>query len=371
MDGALALAAEGYNLEGREKGYLLAFYPEDKRNPFQHMLYASAFQNGFACFPVGRLDDVALAPDGVKLILHLHWVHRIFDTVETAAAAKAASWQFLNLLDNIQSSGHKLLWTIHNRVSHESVFEEEEYSLRSLIAARADFLHIMNPESASLCAPHYSVPADKTFIVPHPSYTGVYSNYMSRSTARFQLGLGENETVFLLFGKMLPQKGAREFLARLDSLQAAFDGDARILLVGRSSTPEFTEEILGLTAGRPDVLSVRSFVDDQNVQLYFQAADVVMCPYINGLNSGVLMTAASFGKPIVTSRDFKAVFEGIEDHIAFFDTGPGMKGVVQGSLKAAATAKDPEACNTIKAWAESRQPALVSNRFFEALRSRL
>lgn len=370
LDGAATLASEGFSTEGDNAGYLLGYYPAVKNNPFQQMLYAEGMKHGFACFPLNHVDDLSRTPSGLKLVLHLHWVHRIFNLLETKAQAKAAMWRFMSEIKYVQNAGHKVVWTVHNKLSHNSFFRAEEYALRTALASQVDVIHIMNPESAEICAPEYELPQEKLISVEHPSYCGIYGDYTSKAAARFQLGLAPDEKVFLLFGRLMPQKGARQFLAELDRLQDMFTDKVRVLLVGRESSPDFTEEIIALTAGRADVKSVRDYVGDQDVQVYFRAADVVVCPYTAGLNSGVVMTAASFGKPVVTSNRFKPVFKGIEDCMVCFDTS-NMANVVQACLQAYELAKQPNVEAKITVWAQERQPHKISSQFFAALRNML
>jgi len=368
LDGAQALTSEGFSIEGDNAGYLLGYYPAVKNNPFQQMLYAEGMKHGFACFPLNHVDDLSRTPNGLKLVLHLHWVHRAFSMLETKAQAKAAMWRFISEIKHAQNAGHKIVWTVHNKLSHNSLFRSEEYILRSALAEQADVIHIMNPDSADICAPEYNLPPEKLLSVEHPSYCGVYGDYVSKEAARLQLGLAPDEKVFLLFGRLMPQKGARQFLAELDHLQGMFANKVRVLLVGRESSPDFTEEIIALTAGRADVKSVRDYVGDQDVQVYFRAADVVVCPYTAGLNSGVVMTAASFGKPVVTSDRFKSVFKGIEECMVCFDTSD-MSCVVKACTQAYMLAQHPDVEAKITAWAQERQPYKISSQFFTALRN--
>jgi glycosyltransferase involved in cell wall biosynthesis len=51
----------------------------------------------------------------------------------------------------------------------------------------------------------------------------------------------------------------------------------------------------------PRVASNFNQIPDEDIQLYMNAADVVVLPYRNVLNSGVLQLAYSFAKPVVAA----------------------------------------------------------------------
>lgn len=366
-DGIAALAAaQGADVPG----HLLAFFPHAARNPYQRMLYARGFDHGFACFPLKALGDVAELPDDVKLILHYHWLHRAFDGANDASGAKKAANHFLEKLEQQRDAGHKIVWTVHNILSHSAAFPEEEMQLRARAAELADVIHIMNPKTIELCREIFTIDTDKVITVPHPSYRGVYGDYLCRQQARFNLGLQHDDSVFLLFGSLGPHKGTRQFLSMLDSLQARLGGRARIIVAGTPGEPRFMQEILEIVSERSDIQLFQAHIDDQAVQTFFKAADVVVCPYPIGLNSGVMVTAAGFKRPSVVPDMMAEACAGIEDAIVPFRAGD-MASCMDACIRALSVSENEETAARLEAWADSHRPELVSTRFFEALQERL
>jgi glycosyltransferase involved in cell wall biosynthesis len=338
------------------------------------MLYASGFDEGYACFPVRTIDDVTDLPEGLSLVMHYHWLNKVFrESADGRAAAKAAN-RFLARVKLQKDRGHTIVWTVHNILSHAATFPEEEAMLRDGMARLADVLHIMNPDTVALCAPHYDLPQQKVVTVPHPSYHGVYGDYVCGAQARFMLDLSPDDHVFLLFGSLGPHKGTRQFLQGLDDLQERLQGRARILVAGAPGKPAFMEDIMGLIAGRSDVQLFQAHIDDQGVQNFFKAADVVVCPYGIGLNSGVMVTAAGFGRPVVVPHMMARACPGIDDHVFAFEAGniAACYDACQAALEHAGsgeTGNQPEA--VLRQWARESAPRTVSRRFFQALRSKL
>ncbi|MGH2911519.1 MAG: glycosyltransferase family 4 protein [Solirubrobacteraceae bacterium] len=106
-----------------------------------------------------------------------------------------------------------------------------------------------------------------------------------------------NPTV-LMFGLMRPYKG-------IDILLEAWRGvdgqapieDAELLIAG---LPKM--DISALRAGAPtNVKFDPHFVTDDELPAYFERADLVVLPYLQADQSGVLFTALAFGKPLLLS----------------------------------------------------------------------
>ena len=53
----------------------------------------------------------------------------------------------------------------------------------------------------------YPLVPERTFVVEHPLYSGVYPDYVSRAAARRMLGVDDDEVVLLGFGAIRPYKG--------------------------------------------------------------------------------------------------------------------------------------------------------------------
>jgi len=367
VDGQAALLSAGY---GPEEGRLLGFFPHVSKNPFQRMLYARGFANGFACFPLKSTEDVETLPDDIKLVLHYHWLHHVFAGVSGARAAAKATARFLDRVKRQRDAGHTLVWTVHNMLSHLAAFPEEEKVLRAGMAAEADIVHIMNPKTPDICSKLYELDKARVIASPHPSYCGVYGDYMCRDQARFTLDMSESDRVFLLFGSLGPHKGTRQFLDGVDELQDMLSGRARILIAGQPGKPDFMAEIMERVAGRVDVQLFQAHVDDQAIQMFFKAADVVVCPYPIGLNSGVMVSAASFGRPAVVPQMMAEACMGLEDYVVPYGPASG-KGIYQACSKALELADDPDVETALTAWAHDNRPEIASDRFFDALKARL
>lgn len=110
-----------------------------------------------------------------------------------------------------------------------------------------------------------------------------------------------NGPVVLCFGLMRPYKG-------LDVLIEAWKGIDASPIQTASGAPELwiagmpRMDISGLQAAAPPTVRFDArFIGDEELPAYFQRADLVVLPYREIDQSGVLFTALAFGKPLLLS----------------------------------------------------------------------
>lgn len=369
---ASSAVAAGYD---GDDGWLLMAYPKVTSNPFLEMLYSACIENGFGCVRMKNLSQTAKLPRKARALIHIHWINRAFGNSGgfasmRASEAKKKADSFLTALRREKDAGRPIVWTVHNILSHAAAFPEEELELRASLAGLVDHIHIMNPDTAALCAPHYALPEDKIFAVPHPSYLGVYADTISQSDARLALGLSPRDKVFLIFGRLGAYKGIKQFIGQLDRLQNRLGGKAKLVIAGSSAEPTAEQALRAIVADRQDVVLDATFVDDQHVQRYFRAADVVVCGQGAALNSGVAHTAVSFGCRVVLSKNLAPTLDGA-DAIVFPFEPENSDTMLDASVAALEAVEVADKQEVFSAWATAHAPNMMSNRFFAALRSRL
>jgi glycosyltransferase involved in cell wall biosynthesis len=125
---------------------------------------------------------------------------------------------------------------------------------------------------------------------------------VDRAEARRDLSLPADAQVALFFGFVRPYKGVRHLLAAVPEIVARLP-NFHLVIAGEFWVPpaELLEPLdrLGV-ADR--VLVANRYVPNEDVGLYFSAADVVVLPYVEASQSGVVTLAYAFGLPVVASR---------------------------------------------------------------------
>ena len=278
---------------------VIAYFPDYRENPYLSMLWAKLTRAGGAAVAdsLGLALTARIAAQR-PTVMHLNWTAPILGPGRTDAARRERYHTFLSGLDQLRAAGVPTIWTIHNVLPHECADPALEAQLRQEIADRVDVIHVMCEATVDSCAPHYQLPRSRVRVIPHPSYIDFYPNLTDRSLARDELRIDHNAFVYLHFGQVRPYKGVDRLLDAFDRL-APQHPDARLLLVGAGGRFEGIEAIKQRARAHPQVLSNFNHIGDADVQLYLNAADVVVLPHRSALNSGALQLAYSFARPVV------------------------------------------------------------------------
>jgi D-inositol-3-phosphate glycosyltransferase len=151
----------------------------------------------------------------------------------------------------------------------------------------------------------FGIKAAKVSVIPHGVMSTVPESSIGRLDARQRLGLRPDEGVLLFFGLVSPYKGLEHLVSALGQLRA--NGRKYLLLIaGRiKECPEYWESIQQLIAQHQLSDQVRTelrHIPDDEVEIYFKAADVLVMPYNNIFQSGVLFLAYRFGLPVIAAN---------------------------------------------------------------------
>jgi glycosyltransferase involved in cell wall biosynthesis len=137
----------------------------------------------------------------------------------------------------------------------------------------------------------------RVHVIPHGVLTHLAVT-RAPAPARGALDFETNRLVVLMFGLMRPYKGIEVLLDawRGDSGDAPVE-NAELWIVGMPKM-----DISTLRAGAPaNVRFEPRFIGEDELPAYFERADLVVLPYLQADQSGVLFTALAFGKPLLLS----------------------------------------------------------------------
>jgi glycosyltransferase involved in cell wall biosynthesis len=131
---------------------------------------------------------------------------------------------------------------------------------------------------------------ERIHVIPHGAFTHLLE-VPDPAPLPAELAAVERPVV-LLFGLMRPYKGIEVALEAWRGID-----DAELWVVGM---PRMDTAPLKAAAG-PNVRFVERFVEDREIAAFMQRADLVLLPYREIDQSGVLFTALAFGRPLVLS----------------------------------------------------------------------
>jgi len=268
-------------------------YPErDAANPFQNLLYKSMAGLGATIeqFTSRRLIT------GRWDVWHMHWPENVLCSKSKFVTTKLLV-KFWCKLQVAHLKRIKIVWTVHNLRPHERRHPVLERIFWSFFLTNIDGIICMSPSSrVELFKAHPIAGRLSTFIIQHGHYRDAYPNKISEDKARKSLGIAPCERVMAFVGNIRAYKGIPELIRRF---QLARLERARLIVAGRPSDVELAEEVCRAAAGNDNVQLYLRFIDGGELQNFFRAADLIVLPFIEILNSGSAILALSFDRPIL------------------------------------------------------------------------
>jgi D-inositol-3-phosphate glycosyltransferase len=152
----------------------------------------------------------------------------------------------------------------------------------------------------------FRIPCERVTVVPLGINDVIPVATTTQAAAREKLGLSVNARVLLFFGNIAPYKGLEDLIRALPELVNE-DDRFLLLIVGRvkdRSCEPYWREVEQLIAGsgmRDYVQHELRYVRDEEVGLFFRAADVSILPYRRVYQSGVLGLSYALGVPVIAA----------------------------------------------------------------------
>ena len=136
----------------------------------------------------------------------------------------------------------------------------------------------------------------------HPTYAvfGDFERY-EKDEARRRLKHPLRNNVILFFGLIRQYKGLQYLIRAMPEVLQQID--CTLLIAGEFYDPK--EEYLSLIAEldlEADTIVVDQYISNEEVSLYFCSADVVILPYVDATQSGIVQIAYGLGVPVITTR---------------------------------------------------------------------
>ena len=119
---------------------------------------------------------------------------------------------------------------------------------------------------------------------------------MSGEKARCTLGVKPDEFVATFLGQIRAYKGLPQLIL---CFNASGLTSSRLIIAGRPISDSIRRELKELASGNSSIELFLEFVDNADIQKFLRAADLVVLPYTDILNSGSAILALSFDRPVL------------------------------------------------------------------------
>lgn len=202
--------------------------------------------------------------------------------------------------------GKRTLLTVHNvntraRDASDSWFNRWTLKMQYRLIEHL-FVHTEKMKQELVAS--YDVASEKVTVIPFGMNNAVPHTNLTPEEARTKLGLGSAERVILFFGNIAPYKGL-EFL--IDAFEHVMKEEAeyRLVIAGNPKNCDGywkpIQQKLVHHPNRDRILLRSEFIPDEETEVYFKSADILVLPYRHIYQSGVLSLGYSFGLPVIAT----------------------------------------------------------------------
>jgi beta-1,4-mannosyltransferase len=238
--------------------------------------------------------------------------------------------------------GIRILWTVHDLDSSDGLHPRLEAWFWSYFLPRIDGYVCLSASGRRLALQRFPALARLPgFLTPHGHFRDAYPNEVTREEARRLLDLPARATVLLHVGLIRPYKDVPRLIRTFLDVMSA---DVLLVIAGRAHDPGLEAEIRALAAGCPRIRLFLRWIGFEETQHFFAACDLVVLPYRRILNSGTLMLALSFRRPVLVP-DRGALREQQErfgdDWVRLYANGLDPDDLDQAAVWARSTARRP------------------------------
>jgi D-inositol-3-phosphate glycosyltransferase len=202
--------------------------------------------------------------------------------------------------------GKKIVFTAHNvnagiRDGNDSWLNRLSLKIQYRLS---DHIFVHTEKMKAELAAQFGVDGGKVSVIPFGINNTVPDTELTPGEARRDLGIKDGEKTLLFFGNIAPYKGLEYLVAAFIELARA-SGDYRLIIAGRPKSCEDywsrIQQMISSSDVGERILQRIEYVPDEQTELYFKAAGVLVLPYTEIFQSGVLFLGYGFGLPVIAS----------------------------------------------------------------------
>jgi D-inositol-3-phosphate glycosyltransferase len=202
--------------------------------------------------------------------------------------------------------GKRIVITVHNVNAARRDSKDSFFNLLTLRTQYhlADHIFVHTEKMKLELIEEFGQQGPRITVIPFGINNAVPNTHLTANEAKQRLGIREGERAILFFGNIAPYKGLEYLVSAFRQMLTQRD-DYRLIVAGRPKEGERYWATI-LERVRKEVQTQRvllraDFIPDEETEVYFKAADVLVLPYRHIYQSGVLFLGYSFGLPVVAA----------------------------------------------------------------------
>ncbi|MFC6099756.1 glycosyltransferase [Olivibacter domesticus] len=264
--------------------------PDNDENKYIANMVGPLREEGFKIFALDSFLSSLQHYRSIKLV-HINWFENVDDS--SFFIALRSFMRKLVVLLAIKLGNKKLVWTMHNRTSHETGLSFFSRTLMYLLIRGADKIIVHSKVSKAVLNEYVKNADRKAVYLPHPNFIGSYGPIPTVERADL-----EDKRLNLLFlGTIKPYKN----IELLINIAKKFPSSVQLTIAGKPNSKNYYEKLHKLAQREENIHLALRFIADDEIPTILSASDLLVLPYDikSSLNSGTVILAFSYKKSVI------------------------------------------------------------------------
>jgi len=239
-------------------------------------------------------------------IIHYNWIENL--NYGSNAKYIISFIKKVMILCLLKMFNKKIVWTINNKISHESRYKPLDIIMIKFIIIISNRIHILSNISRQVIKDYYkNINNNKIFYIPHGNYIDNIKKYVLKKP--------DKKIKFIYFGIIRLYKNIELLIEVFNSLEKFTDVDFELEITGKYDSHEYIRKLTQLAHNNDKIILHFNYINDDELNAVIQSSDIAIFPFdmTSALNSGTIMLAFSNKRTVIapligTLQDIKDNF---------------------------------------------------------------
>ena len=259
-------------------------------NPYTALLAEALERQGL------RVHDVRLSRWNLpfsRSILLLHWPDELYRRPKSLLTLIVAYAWLVHMTMAKTLAGMRVVWVAHNAVPHGYTPEQAPLRWKWFMHLLDGVISLSEEAKGEVLAAHPSLASKQWLVTCHGHYLD-----QALTPPTMPRALGESTVRLAALGAV---RASKRFASLAEAMKHSAD-DVTLTIKGDPESTELADELGAIAADCPRITLGFGRMSDEELEQETDAADMIVLPYGNILNSGVLFYALSRYRPVIAPR---------------------------------------------------------------------
>lgn len=272
------------------------------KNPFQYQMIKFLIAHGFVIYPgkKRKLFSIYAAVNNSKPeIVYFDWVHSFIIGSSLLSSCVKSLVFCLEIIYLIYIRKLPMIHTAHNIQNHKKKWLRLELWVYRFFLRKCDRIRVYSEATKDEICNKFDLDPYRIYIIRDVPFHQYYPNAVSWAQSKVTLGVDHNAFLYLFFGRIALYKGLENLILSFISMAKP---ESYLILAGECLDPKYLSDLQKLAGGHSKIIWHEGFIKREDVQYFFNAANVVVLPFTRIDHSGSVDLALSFSKPVITLK---------------------------------------------------------------------